>query len=270
MCRPAPATSYSFPRRPTKPMLRILLTTIALALMSSGACADYLLLLDPTRLDAAVVTRGAGPDGRQVRPRAVAAACIRDGVLGPAAFSPRFDRCRAAAAVPGLRDAVAELPVAGAEPGTTVIGLVNAGGIIAVEPRRGLACLPGDCNRDVFEGATYPTSLVGSAGSAAAARPADRAVDDRSRGAHRRRVRDPVVGGRRRRQLQSCDERKRRLLDSPGVRRASCSPSRERGLDIDLLGARRHRRGASGRDRDLPLESARDHLFSRRRATTCR
>ena len=141
-------------------MLRILLTTIALALMSSGACADYLLLLDPTRLDAAVATRGAGPDGRQVRPRAVAAACIRDGVLGPAAFSPHFDRCRPAAAVPGLPDAVAELPVAGAEPGTTVTGLVNAGGIIAVEPRRGLACLPGDCNRDVFEGATYPASLV--------------------------------------------------------------------------------------------------------------
>lgn len=142
-------------------MSRVFLTAIALALTTSSACADYLLLLDPTQLDVAVATRGAGPDGRQVRPRAVAAACIRDGVLGPAAFSPRFDRCRAAAAVPGLRDAVAALPVAGAEAGTTVIGLVNAGGIIAVEPRRGLACLPGDCNRDVFEGATYPTDLVG-------------------------------------------------------------------------------------------------------------
>lgn len=142
-------------------MSRVLLTAIALALTTSSACAQYLLLLDPTRLDAAVATRGAGPDGQPVRPRAVAAACIRDGVLGPAAFSPRFDRCRAAGAVPGLRDAVAELLVSGAEPGTTVSGLVTAGGIVAVDPRRGLACLPGDCSRDVFEGVTYPAELVG-------------------------------------------------------------------------------------------------------------
>jgi len=107
--------------------VRALLAGSALALMGSGAAAEYLLLLDPTRLDAAVAARGAGPDGRAVRPRAVAAACVRDGVLGPAAFLPRLDRCRAEAAVPGLAEAVADLPVTGADPGMTVSTLVAAG-----------------------------------------------------------------------------------------------------------------------------------------------
>ena len=137
------------------------LAPAALALASSTASAEYLLLLDPTRLDAAVASRGAGPDGRLVRPRAVAAACVRDGVLGPAAFSPQRDRCRASAAIAGLAEAVAELPVEGAEPGTTVLALVAAGGIVAVEPRRRLACRPGACSRELFDDAGYPPGLVG-------------------------------------------------------------------------------------------------------------
>ena len=63
--------------------------------------------------------------------------------------------------MPGLADAVADIPVAGAEPGMTVTGLVTAGGIVAVDPRRRLACRPGACDRDLFEGVTYPASLVG-------------------------------------------------------------------------------------------------------------
>lgn len=146
-------------------MLRRHLGTIAslaaLALASPTASGEYLLLLDPTRLDAAVASRGTGPDGRLVRPRAVASSCVRDGVFGPAAFAPRLDRCRAIEAVAGLAEAVEQLDVRGAEPGTTVIELVSAGGIVAVEPRRRLACQPGACSRELFDGAGYPPNLVG-------------------------------------------------------------------------------------------------------------
>jgi len=141
-------------------MTRALIIALALILISSSAWADYLIVVDPTRLSAAVSTRGEGPDGQVIRPRAVSAACIRDGIFGPAAFLPRLDRCRALAAVPGLREALDGLLVTGTESDTTVFDLVAAGGTVAVEPRRRLACQPGSCGRELFEDASYPPELV--------------------------------------------------------------------------------------------------------------
>jgi hypothetical protein len=127
---------------------------------AEAAPDDLLLLLDPTRLTPAVASRGAGPDGRWVRPRAVAAACARDGVHGPAAFSPSLDRCRNAAAVPGLAEAVLGLVVQGEDMNRSALEHVAAGGIVAVVPRLRLACIPGNCDRQLFEDAAYPTALV--------------------------------------------------------------------------------------------------------------
>jgi hypothetical protein len=140
---------------------RIILATLALLLGSPVLAAEFLVLLDVTRLDPAVASRGPGPDGRPIRPRAVAAACVRDGILGPAAFSPQQDRCRAAAAVPGLRDLVQDLTLPDSQVSQNVLELILAGGVAVVLPSRRLACEPGRCDRDLFEGITYPVGLVG-------------------------------------------------------------------------------------------------------------
>lgn len=139
----------------------LIITAAMLALAAPAVQAQYLLLLDPTRLDTAVATRGPGPDGRLVWPRQLAEACLRDGVFGPAAFAPALNRCRPVAALAGLAEIAADLQVVGAEPDTTVLDLVRAGGIVAVEPRRRLACKPGACSRELFDDAGYPTNLVG-------------------------------------------------------------------------------------------------------------
>lgn len=142
-------------------MRRVFLAVIALLLVDSASSADYLLLLDPTRLDRALAVRGAGPDGRMVRPGAVAAACLRDGVFGPAAFSPQRDSCRATGALSGLSEALIGLRLADGATDSSVLDRINAGGIVAVLPSRRLACTPGDCSRELFEGVGYPTRLVG-------------------------------------------------------------------------------------------------------------
>ncbi len=141
--------------------MRGILTLMLLLLAGSASGNDYLLVLDPTRLDRAVAGRGAGPDGRPVRPGVVARACLRDGVFGPAAFSPKRDICRSMAAVPGLSEALIGLQLDGGEIDLTVMSQVNAGGIVAVLPSRRLACTPGECSRELFEDASYPTNLVG-------------------------------------------------------------------------------------------------------------
>ena len=142
---------------------RLLALALAALTVTGTARADYLLLVDPTRLDAAAAVTGPGLDGRQIRPRSVAAACVSDGVLGPGAFSPRRSRCRAVAGVPGLADAIADLQVNGVVPAATVSEVVAAGGIVAVESVRRIACIPGSCARELFDDASYPENLVGRA-----------------------------------------------------------------------------------------------------------
>ncbi|GEM_PF-6883941 len=142
-------------------MKRAVVMVIALLLVDSASSADYLLLLDTTRLDRALAVRGVGPDGRLVRPGAVAAVCRSHRVFGPAAFSPQRNTCQAAAAVPGLSEAIRGLRLADGATDSRVLDRVDAGGIVAVLPSRGLACTPGDCSRELFESAGYPTRLVG-------------------------------------------------------------------------------------------------------------
>jgi hypothetical protein len=137
------------------------LTLVLSLLAGSASSADYLLVLDPTRLDRAVAGQGAGPDGRPIRPGNVAAACLRDGVFGPAAYSPRLDACRSLATLSGLSEALAGLGLTNAATDVSILGQVDAGGIVAVLPRRQLACIPGECSRDLFENASYPVQLVG-------------------------------------------------------------------------------------------------------------
>ncbi len=141
--------------------MRRILTLVLLLLAGSASGADYLLVLDSTRLDRAVAGRGTGPDGRPIRPGVVTRACRRDGVFGPAAFSPKRGTCRSVATVPGLSEALIGLQLDKGEINVTVLNQIDAGGIVAVLPSRRLACTPGECSREVFEDASYPTNLVG-------------------------------------------------------------------------------------------------------------